>query len=171
MLIWSANKKLPENIHTEIINGVQENHNNKEEFFSSFDISGKNFTDLLVPYYGNLIEEMMRDLGLWSRTQYQYNLWVQMYNSETTTHEPHEHFGGKEIISFNHIIEASKEKCFYFLNRDDDKIYPGEQRSGDIFAWPPWRIHGVDKVKEPNVNRLIVAGNIWLESYKKPPGS
>ena len=66
MLIWSANKNLPENIHTEIINGVQENHNNKEKFFSSFHTSSKNFTDVLVPYYGNLIEEMMRDLGLCS---------------------------------------------------------------------------------------------------------
>jgi len=168
MLIWSANKKLPENIHTEIINGVQENHNNKEKFFSSFHTSSKNFTDVLVPYYGNLIEEMMRDLGLWSRTQYQYNLWVQMYNSETTTHEPHEHFTGKEIISFNHIIDSSNNKCFYFLNDNGDKIYPEHQESGDIFAWAPWLVHGIDKVKEPNTNRLIVAGNVWLKTYDAP---
>ena len=188
MFIWSAHKKLPDDIHTEIISRVEKNYNDKKKFFTSYvfrdsrwssidhmDHSiGKNFHKefpLLDDYYENIIKEMMRNLGLWSRTKYQYNLWVQMYNSETNTHHPHEHYTGGEVISFNHIIDASKEKCFYFLNDDGDKIYPGEQRSGDIFAWPPWRIHGVDKVKEPNVNRLILAGNIWLESYKKPPGS
>ena len=183
MLIWSANKKISKNLHTEIINRVQVNYKNKKKFYSSYHTlheSNKNFKDILVPYYMNLIEEMMRDLGMFKRTTYTYNLWVQMYNSETTTHDPHEHFSGttdksydyflgKEIISFNHIIDASNNKCFYFLDDDNNKIYPDHQESGDFFAWPPWRIHGVDKVQEPNVNRLIVAGNIWLDSYVKSP--
>ena len=169
MFIWSDHKKLPKNIHTEIISRVEKNYNNKKKFFTSYSL-GENFHKefpLLDDYYEHIIKEMMRDLGLWSRTKYRYNLWVQMYNSETNTHHPHEHYSGKEIISFNHIIDSSNNKCFYFLNDNGDKIYPEHQESGDIFAWPPWRIHGVDKVKEPNVNRLILAGNIWLESYKK----
>ena len=83
----------------------------------------------------------------------------------TINHEPHQHFTGSEIISFNHIIDASPEKCFYFLNDDGDKIYPGEQNSGDIFAWPPWRIHGVENAK---THRLIIAGNIMLRTYVRP---
>ena len=86
-----------------------------------------------------------------------------------TTDKSYSYFLGKEIISFNHIIDASNNKCFYFLDDDNNKIYPDQQESGDFFAWPPWRIHGVDKVQEPNVNRLIVAGNIWLDSYVKSP--
>ena len=169
MLIWSANKKFPENLYTELINRIHENYKDKEKFFSSYYQPGEIFSDIIVPYYGNVIEEIMKDLGIWSRTKYRYNLWVQMYNSETTTHPPHEHFTGAEIISFNHIIDASNNKCFYFLNDNGDKIYPEHQERGDIFAWPPWRRHGVDKVQEPNVNRLIVAGNIWLDSYVKSP--
>ena len=176
MFIWSSNKKIPADIHIEIIKRIEENHNNKEEFFTSYHDIGadhtisKNFHQsfpLLDDYYKNIIREMMKDLGIFKRSLYRYNLWVQMYNFETNTHSPHEHFTGGEIISFNHIINASQEKCFYFLNDDGDKIYPGEQKSGDIFAWPPWRIHGVDKVQEPNVNRLIVAGNVWLEKYRR----
>ena len=59
-------------------------------------------------------------------------------------------------------------KCFYFLNDHGDKIHPDHQESGDIFAWPSYLIHGVDKVQEPNLNRLIVAGNVALETYSNP---
>ena len=45
---------------------------------------------------------------------------------------------------------------------NDEKIYPGEQKSGDIFAWPPWRMHGVDRATS---HRLIVAGNIMLKTF------
>ena len=68
----------------------------------------------------------------------------------------------------SHIINASKNKCFYFLDDHGDKIYPDHQESGDIFAWPSWLVHGVDHVQEPNLNRLIVAGNVALETYSNP---
>ena len=170
MLIWSAHKKIPENLHTELFTKVEENYKNREEFFTSFNNSDKDFSKMLVPYYGNLIEEMLKKLGMWKISTYDYYLWVQMYNSETTTHKPHAHFNGWEIISFNHIIDASNNKCFYFLDNDNNKIYPDPQKSGSFFAWSPWLLHGVDKVQEPNTNRLIVAGNICLRSYYHPNG-
>jgi|TARA_E500000331_G_C17059151_1_gene627424 hypothetical protein len=166
MFIWSDNIKLPHNLYDEIVNKIEKNYSNREKFYTSFYEDGYKFADLLVPYYGNLIEKIMRDLGMFKRTTYKYNLWVQMYNSETTTHEPHEHFTGNEILSFNHIINSSNEKCFYFLDDDNNKTYPGNQQTGDIFAWCPWLMHGVDKVKETNTNRLIVAGNVWLKTYQ-----
>ena len=166
MLIWSDNIKLPQNLYDEIVNKIEKNYINREKFYTSFYEDGYKFSDVLVPYYGNLIEKIMRDLGMFKRTTYKYNLWVQMYNSETTTHEPHEHFTGNEILSFNHIINSSNEKCFYFLDDDNNKTYPDNQQTGDIFAWCPWLMHGVDKVKEPNTNRLIVAGNVWLKTYQ-----
>ena len=164
MLIWSDNKKLPNNLYRQILSRIEEDYSDRKEFYTSYK-SRVDFTDLLVPYYGNVIEEIMKDLGMFKRSTYNANLWVQMYNSQTTTHEPHQHFTGSEIISFNHIIDASSEKCFYFLNDDGDKIYPGEQKSGDIFAWPPWRIHGVENTKS---HRLIIAGNIMLRTYVRP---
>ena len=166
MLIWNANKKIPNDLYNQIVSRIEEDYSDRKEFYTSYaDKSKVDFTDLLVPYYGNVIEEIMKDLGMFKRSTYNYNLWVQMYDSQTTTHEPHQHFTGSEIISFNHIIDASSEKCFYFLNDDGDKIYPGEQKSGDIFAWPPWRIHGVENAK---THRLIIAGNIMLRTYVRP---
>ena len=146
MLIWSDNIKLPHNLYDEIVNKIEKNYSNREKFYTSFYEDGYKFTDVLVPYYGKLIEKIMRDLGMFKRTKYKFNLWVQMYNSETTTHPPHEHYTGAEILSFNHIINASKEKCFYFLDDYNNKIYPENQQTGDIFAWSPWLMHGVDTV-------------------------
>ena len=77
-------------------------------------------------------------------------------------------FTSNEIISFTHIIDATKQRCFYFIDDEDNKIYHTHQESGDIFAFPPWRLHGVDPVKEEGVDRLIVAGNIMLRSYHRP---
>ena len=34
-----------------------------------------------------------------------------------------------------------------------------------ILAWPSWLMHGVDKVKDPSINRLVVSGNIALKDY------
>tara|TARA_X000000368_G_C22765568_1_gene594790 strand:- start:35 stop:634 length:600 start_codon:yes stop_codon:yes gene_type:complete len=179
MFIWSANKKLPNDIHTELIDRIEKKYSDKKRFYSSFGDARKlklsegyadhedGYSDLLIPYYRNVLAEMMKNLGMWKRERYIFNVWTQRYNSENIdTHEPHAHFSGNEIISFNHIIDASKDKCFYFIDDYGNKTYPGEQKSGDIFAWPPWRMHGVDHVKESNVNRLIVAGNIVLESIE-----
>tara|TARA_B000000557_G_scaffold82127_1_gene65823 strand:+ start:119 stop:631 length:513 start_codon:yes stop_codon:yes gene_type:complete len=170
MLIWNDNIKLPEELKTGIFNRIQETYFNKKRFYTSHTVAGDKFAHLLVPFYSKIIEGMMKDLGLYKNTTYGFNLWVQMYNSETTTHEPHSHYavGDTTIISFTHIINPSKNKCFYFLDDHGDKMYPDHQESGDIFAWPSWLIHGVDHVQEPNLNRLIVAGNVALETYSHP---
>jgi len=169
MLIWSDNIKLPDDIHTELISRIEKQHVDKNKFYTTFSKSlfTDGYSDLLIPYYRDVIAEMMKNLGMFKHSRYYFNVWAQRYNSKNiNTHEPHAHFTGNEIISFNHIIDASENKCFYFIDDDGNKTYPGEQKSGDIFAWPPWRMHGVDHVKEPNVDRLIVAGNIMLESIE-----
>ena len=165
MLIWRDNKIIPKFLKSSILERIEENHIDKEKFYTSFiDGEGEKFSDLLVPYYESLVEKLVKDLGIFRRSRYIYNIWVQMYNSETDTHGPHSHFGGNEIISFTHIIQSSEQKCFYFLGEDDKKIYP-DQKSGDILAWPSWVMHGVDNVKEYNIDRLVVSGNVALTSY------
>ena len=169
MLIWSDNIKLPDDIHTELISRIEKQHVDKNKFYTTFSKSlfTDGYSDLLIPYYRDVIAEMMKNLGMFKHSRYYFNVWAQRYNSKNIdTHEPHAHFTGNEIISFNHIIDASENKCFYFIDDDGNKTYPGEQKSGDIFTWPPWRMHGVDHVKESNVDRLIVAGNIMLESIE-----
>ena len=56
------------------------------------------------------------------------------------------------------------------MNDEQEKNYYGKQDSGHFYAWPPWRIHGVDRVEEENINRLIVAGNISLFEYNTLDG-
>ena len=119
----------------------------------------------LLDFYADIIKKMMKEIGMYKRCKYGFELWAQYYNSKTYGHDPHDHFIGSEIISFNHIVKPSKTKCFYFLNDDQEKNYYGKQNSGHFYAWPPWRVHGVDRVEEENTNRLIVAGNVSLYEY------
>ena len=182
MFIWEKNIKMPDNLYNELIDAIRNEtsyynrydgssgltnatyENTQNEYFTSFfDDSFK--IEGLYEFYGEIIKEMMGQLGMWNRSVYEFELWTQRYNIGTTAHDPHDHFSGCEIISFNHIIDATEKKCFYFQDDDENKIYPGKQDSGHFFAWPPWRVHGADKVTEPNVNRLIVAGNISLHEY------
>ena len=162
MIIWKQNRIIPESLRSIIFRRIEKEHNDKKKFYTSYNSS--TFSDIIDAYYEEIIDEIMKDLGMFKRSTYYRNLWVQMYNSETDTHTAHSHFGGTEIISFTHIINCSKQKCFYFLGKDDRKIYP-DQRVGDILAWPSWLMHGVDKVKDPSINRLVVSGNIALKDY------
>ena len=181
MFIWEKNILMPDELHERLIDaiGMRKSHyittngsggltnatyeNVQNDFFTSYDDNDFEVNGL-YQFYGQIIEEMMRKLGMHERCFYQYELWTQRYSENTTSHWPHEHFGGCEIISFNHIIDATKKKCFYFLDDDMNKIYPDGQHQGHFFAWPPWRVHGADQVTEPNINRLIVAGNVTLLS-------
>ena len=119
----------------------------------------------LMDFYADIIQKMMKEIGMYKRCKYGFELWAQYYNNKTYGHEPHDHFIGNEIISFNHIIKPSKNKCFYFMNDEQEKNYYGKQDSGHFYAWPPWRVHGVERVEEENTNRLIVAGNVSLYEY------
>ena len=179
MFIWETHKKMPNDLHDRLVNaiGMKNSHyinydghsgvtnatyeNVQDEFFTSY-LDEEFKVEGLMDFYADIVKEMMLNLGIYNRSKYEFQLWTQRYNSDTESHWPHEHFGGCEIISFNHIVDATTKKCFYFLDDEDNKIYPGEQDSGHFFAWPPWRVHGADKVTEPNVNRLIVAGNVSL---------
>ena len=182
MFIWEKNVKMPNDIYNQLIDAIGNEtsyynrydgssgltnatyENTQNEYFTSF-FDDSFYIEGLYDFYSGVIKEMMGQLGMWDRSRYHFELWTQRYNIGTTSHLPHDHFSGCEIISFNHIIDATEKKCFYFQDDDENKIYPGKQDSGHFFAWPPWRIHGADKVTEPNVNRLIVAGNISLSEY------
>ena len=138
----------------------------KSKYFTTYSDSTATspLVEYLLPFYGEIIRDMMGDLGMYKRCAYKYSLWVQMYNSTTTTHDVHEHYRYGEIISWVHFIQTPRQKCFYFLNDREEKIYP-KQNSGDIIAWPPWLLHGVDLVRRNNFDRIIASGNIALTSY------
>ena len=182
MFIWETHKKMPSDLHTRLIDaiGMKSSHyinydgysgvtnatyqNVQDEYFTSYR-NNEFRVEGLMDFYADIVKEMMYSLGMWNRSKYEFQLWTQRYNCDTDSHLPHEHFSGCEAISFNHIIDATEKKCFYFLDDEDNKTYPGIQDSGHFFAWPPWRAHGADRVTEPNVNRLIVAGNVSITEF------
>ena len=94
-----------------LTNATYENTQN-EYFTSFFDDSFK--IEGLYDFYSDVIKEMMSELGMWNRSRYEFELWTQRYNIGTTAHEPHDHFSGCEIISFNHIIDATEKNVFIF---------------------------------------------------------
>ena len=180
MFIWESHIEMPTYLQDRLIKSF-DHHNRfwdtKSELFVSQSDEYKapittynNLTHFsrvegLMDFYSLIIEKMMKDIGMFKRCKYGFEVWAQYYNNKTFGHEPHDHFFGSEIISFNHIIKPSKNKCFYFMNDEKEKNYYGKQDSGHFYAWPPWRVHGVDRVEEENANRLIVAGNVSLFEY------
>ena len=67
MIIWSDNRKFPENIHTELIGRIEKEYPDKKKFYSSY-FEGmpqhETYADLLLPYYGDVIVDIMRNLGM-----------------------------------------------------------------------------------------------------------
>ena len=181
MFIWESHIEMPTYLQDRLIKSF-DHHNRfwdtKSELFVSqsddeYEAPITTYNNLthfskvegLMDFYSLIIEKMMKDIGMFKRCKYGFEVWAQYYNNKTFGHEPHDHFFGSEIISFNHIIKPSKNKCFYFMNDEKEKNYYGKQDSGHFYAWPPWRVHGVDRVEEEGSNRLIVAGNISLFEY------
>ena len=109
MIIWKGNISIPDSLKSLIFKRIEDNHIDKKKFYTSYlgGFGSTTFSDILVPYYGDIIDGIMKDLGMYKRSRYYYNLWVQMYNSETDTHGAHSHFGGTEIISFTHVLNLS----------------------------------------------------------------
>jgi hypothetical protein len=165
MIIWNHHDELSDDIVLKIKNIVQSNFEENQILYSTYRNDGP--YELLNDYYATIQEKMMKDLGLFHRTKYYWNFWVQMYNNKTNGHPEHDHFSGNNIISWVHFIQVPDQKCFYFIDSDGNKTYPNYQSSGDIIAFPSWMLHGVDKVSENNFDRIILAGNIAISYIKQ----
>ena len=119
----------------------------------------------LSGYYNRLMEEMILDLGLdfWDG---KLHYWIQAYNSETDSHQEHDHFQVDSnimcLVSWVHVIKdvPGEKEVFYFTNHRGQKRYPQPQTAGYMFAFPSWAGHGVEKIITPGVNRIVAAGNI-----------
>ena len=167
MIIWTKNKRLPSDLYHKVTETIKLNHKDKEKYYTTYFEGAKtdeqiSFFKDIVPFYGERIEDMMKDIGTYHITKYSFAMWMQMSNSNTNTHSIHFHFQGFEQISWVHFINVPDQPCFYFYNSRNEKIYPPTQKTGDMIAFPPWALHGVDQVEEKNFDRIIAAGNIWF---------
>ena len=166
MIIWTKNQPISDILCNQIIKNIKLNHKNKDEYYTNFfDDQSKDVLQELIPFYKPIMETMTKDLGIFHKSKFTFNLWVQMNNSDTDSHESHTHFTGMEQLSWVHFINVPDQKCFYFENSRGEKIYPNIQKINDIIAFPSWASHGVDKVKENNFDRIICAGNIRFNEF------
>ena len=108
MIIWRTNQSLSDGLYSEMLESIQFNHKNKEQFYTTFyDKNNLDIFNSLLPFYGKIISNMMTDLGLQHISKYQYTVWMQMNNSLTNSHNPHSHFVGAESISWVHFVNVS----------------------------------------------------------------
>ena len=76
MMIWKQNKIIPESLKSIIFKRIVKEHTDKKKFYTSFNLP--TFSDIVDPFYESIIDDMMKDLGMFKRSTYYYNLWVQM---------------------------------------------------------------------------------------------
>lgn len=110
--------------------------------------------------YKSEIAKFMKSMGLYERTAFTFNHWMQVYRGNQSGHPVHEHFKFNTFFSWVHFIRPTKNKCFYFTKHGGEKVYP-EQNPGDFIVFPSWAKHGVDANTE-DVERVVIAGNIMV---------
>ena len=111
------------------------------------------------PRYNEIIEEIMKSIGIQSSTRYDWDYWTQLYFANDY-HGAHTHSNLKESISFVHFIKPTKENNFVFLDNDGNEHVPPEQNEGDIVCFPSYIWHKVKPLKSGT--RFVVSGNIEI---------
>ena len=180
MILWQNKIEHPPGFVEKLEKQIISQHDSKSYFttytdkrFKSDPILDEELDNYIKEFYRGVVTEMMKDVGIHGNLQYsikdgslQDAVWVQMYNSETSSHSIHDHHGGGAFISWVHVLKAlpTQKKAFFFINSRGDKLYPTCQSTSQMFAFPSWALHGVEKVTDVGVNRIIVAGNIYLKT-------
>lgn len=150
---------------------VKENTNKQgSKYYSNYNVDSEQLNnipvlgDYLIDFYNENIKIMMKDLGIFGQWIYDIEYWTQMYYEGSTSHVSHSHFGTGAQVSWVHVIDAPEDQdCFHFIDSKCNKIYPKNQRSDTLFAFPSWAVHGVDSLKV-NYDRIIVAGNVIFKT-------
>ena len=177
MLLWQKHRPLPEEDVVQLEKEILDIRGGKLEdvYYTNYPLeceedrqdSPKNTHK---EFYSSIIQEMVIDMGLnFGPRSVVEPHWFQMYNSDTCTHELHDHFKLSEdimcLISWVHIIKdvPDEQDCFYFKNHRGQQLSPQPQSAGWVFAFPSWQAHGVRSITTPGVNRIIAAGNLAFQ--------
>ena len=179
MLLWAKYKPLPQETVDRLESIALSRCGGELEgpYYSSFN--SKDSDPYFDYFYGKAIDEMLADMGVnfgprlksdragLVSVDCQYDdFWMQMYNSKTSTHGLHDHWEFRDdrmcLISWVHVIKNIPDDLtsFYFSNHKNERLCPVEQDTGWMFAFPSWAAHGVQNIKVPDCNRIIMAGNI-----------
>ena len=117
----------------------------------------------LVPFYSTVIAQFMTELGIYHRSEYQFNLWTQVYSGNNISrHREHDHFASDVVLSWVHFLKPPEQDCFCFIDSNDNEIFPEVQKKNDFIVFPSWALHKAIPFTSDE-NRVIVAGNITLK--------
>tara|TARA_B100000902_G_C27223803_1_gene871065 strand:- start:604 stop:1269 length:666 start_codon:yes stop_codon:yes gene_type:complete len=128
-------------------------------FRNSIDKSGPD--TIFSEYYNNIINRASTDLGLFHRSEYQIATWMQVYITGNSM-RIHDHYYGGELYSFVHFVQPTDDNLFFFIDSNNNKIYPDEQRKDDFIIFPAWLEHGVED-NTGDDKRAIISGNVMLK--------
>ena len=115
--------------------------------------------------YSKIMENLIKQLGVFTTTQYVYEYWSQLYFKEGL-HDVHHHQERADYsaISWVHFLRTPQEKCFVFLDQDGQKYIPEDQHDGDLIFFPSYLWHEVLPPRNNN-KRLVVAGNLHFTYF------
>ena len=123
-------------------------------------------------FYSKLVEDIMKNVGLYRMVRYEYIYWSQLY-LKNNKHNPHQHSRKIEessrqyeevIISWVHFLDVPEQKCFRFVDNDGNILVPEQQLNGDIIVFPSWVWHEV-LPNESDKKRIVISGNISVTHY------
>ena len=121
----------------------------------------------LNSFYADIIENIMKNIGIFHLSKYIYTYWSQLYDKKSY-HGPHNHAtivnNFRSDISWVHFIDVPEQKCFRFTDTKGNILIPNEQLSGDFICFPSWVWHEVEQLKT-DYSRVVVAGNISFTSH------
>jgi len=117
--------------------------------------------------YIDIVEKITKNVGIYNKVRYQCTYWSQLYDNNMC-HKPHNHAkldpNFVDIISWVHFIDVPEQKCFRFLDNDDNFFVPDEQNNGDIICFPSWVWHEVIPNNTEH-RRLVISGNISVTHF------
>lgn len=117
--------------------------------------------------YKDVITKFMKSVGLYEKSSFTFNHWMQVYQGNQIGHPVHEHFKYNTFFSWVHFLRPTKDKCFFFIDGQGNKVYPENQNPGDFIIFPSWADHGVEPINENgDEKRVVIAGNISCNVMK-----
>jgi len=163
MILWSSNELIYDELLYSMVDILKQHplcYEKKSNYYSSYYTPPNERPEKkLKKFYNSIIDKASKKLTLYNRFEFENYFWMQLYTKNGGTMEPHHHYNPTTIFSWVHFLKPTLNKCFYFINHNNEKTYPKEQNEGDFILFPSYLLHAVD-VNTSEEDRIIIAGNI-----------
>ena len=160
MILYKKNIKIGDQIVKKMIDEIKidEFFSKKDNHYTTFFSNGKiKPENILNNFYNDILTDVSKEFGFYKVSKFYNSMWAQVYPPHFGKHSPHSHFYGSVLFSWVHFIKPTSNKCFSFLDSENNKTYP-PQDEGDFIVFPSWKRHCVD-VNISEDDRFVIAGN------------